>query len=131
MLGATARARGREMELLRYQLSELDAAGPVSSEEDDDLATEEERLGRAASHRAAAQQAYEGLSGDDQLRDRLGEVMAGLAGHPPLTGIYDRLQALSAELVDVSAEVHAAAERLEEDPERLAEVVARRASCTS
>ena len=53
--------------------------------------------------------------------------MAGLAGHPPLAGIYDRLQALSAELADIAGEAHDAAERLEEDPERLAEVVARRA----
>ncbi len=125
--GGDGASRGREAELLRYQLSELDAAALVSSEEDDDLAAEEERLARAASHRAAARQAYEHLSGEDQLRDRLGEVVAGLAGHPPLTGIYDRLHALSAELADIAGEAHDAAERLEEDPERLAAVVARRA----
>ncbi len=125
--GGDSASRGREAELLRYQLSELDAAALVSSEEDDDLAAEEERLARAASHRVAARQAYENLSGEDQLRDRLGEVVAGLAGHPPLTEIYDRLHALSAELADIAGEAHDAAERLEEDPERLADVVARRA----
>jgi DNA repair protein RecN (Recombination protein N) len=125
--GGDGASRGREAELLRYQLSELDAAALVSSGEDDDLAAEEEQLARAASHRAAARQAYEQLSGEDQLRDRLGEVVAGLAGHPPLTGIYDRLHALSVELADIAGEAHDAAERLEEDPERLASVVARRA----
>ncbi len=125
--GGDGASRSREAELLRYQLSELDAAALVSSEEDDDLAAEEERLARAASHRSAARQAYENLSGEDQLRDRLGEVVAALAGHPPLTEIYDRLHALSAELADIASDAHDAAERLEEDPERLAAVVARRA----
>ena len=119
-------SRGREMELLRYQSSELQTAGLTSPQEDDDLAAEEERLARAASHRAAAQQTYESLSGDDQLQDRLGQVIAGLAGHPPLARLEERLQGLSAELADISSEAHDAADGLEEDPERLAQVVARR-----
>jgi DNA repair protein RecN (Recombination protein N) len=125
--GGDAASRGREMELLRYQLSELGGAGLTSPEEDDDLAAEEERLARAAAHRAAAEQAYESLSGDDQLRDRLGEVLARLAGHPPLGSLLERLHGVSAELADIASEAHDAAEGLEEDPERLAEVVARRA----
>lgn len=124
--GGDATSRGREMELLRYQLSELEAAAIASPAEDDDLATEEERLASAAAHRAAAQQAYEGLSGDEQLRDQLGRVVALLAGHPPLAELEERLQGVSAELADIAGEAHNAAEQLEEDPERLAEVVARR-----
>ncbi|HTT89015.1 MAG TPA: DNA repair protein RecN [Acidimicrobiales bacterium] len=125
--GGDAASRGREVERLRYQLSEVDAAGLVSAGEDDALATEEERLSRAASHRAAALHTYEDLSGDEQVRDRLGEIVARLAGHPPLAELHQRLQAVSAELADIASEAHYAAEQLEEDPERLAEVVARRA----
>ncbi len=125
--GGDATSRGRQAELLRYQLSELDDAALVSPDEDDDLAIEEERLGRAAAHRATAQQTYEDLSGDEQIRDRLGEVVARLTGHPPLAGLHERLEAVSAELADIAGEAHYAAEQLEEDPERLAEVVARRA----
>ena len=36
------------------------------------LAVEEDRLGQAASHRAAAQAAHEGLAGEEQVLDRLG-----------------------------------------------------------
>jgi DNA repair protein RecN (Recombination protein N) len=125
--GGDTASRGREMELLRYQLSELDGAGIGSPDEDDDLASEEERLAQAASHRAAAQQAYESLSGDDQLRDRLGEVVSRLNAHAPLAQLHERLQAVSAELADIASEAHDAAEALEEDPGRLSEVVARRA----
>ncbi len=125
--GGDAANRGREMELLRFQLTELDAAGLTSADEDRDLAAEEERLARAAAHRAAAQQAYESLSGDDQIRDRLGEVVGRLAGHPPLAKLQERLHGVSAELADIASEAHDAAEELEEDPERLAEVVGRRA----
>jgi DNA repair protein RecN (Recombination protein N) len=125
--GGGATSRGREIALLRYQLSELDGAHIASAEEDDDLAGEEERLARAASHRTAAQRAYQSLSGDDQVRDKLGEVVAILSGHPPLAGIQERLQAVTAELADIAGEAHDAAEELEEDPERLAEVVSRRA----
>ena len=39
-------SRAAEMELLRYQLSELQTAGLTSPQEDDDLAAEEERLAR-------------------------------------------------------------------------------------
>ena len=125
--GGDAASRGREIELLRYQLSELDGANIASAAEDDELADEEERLARAASHRAAAQRAYQSLSGDDQVRDKLGEVVGMLSGHPPLAGIRERLQTVSAELADIAGEAQDTAEELEEDPERLAEVVARRA----
>jgi DNA repair protein RecN (Recombination protein N) len=125
--GGDPASRAREMELLRYQLSELEAAALTAPGEDDDLALEEERLARAASHRAAAQQAYESLSGDDQLRDHLGEVVAQLAGHSPLAQLHERLLDVSTELADIAGDAHRAAEELEEDPERLAEVVARRA----
>ncbi len=124
--GGDAANRRREIELLRFQLTELDAAGLASPDEDSALAAEEERLGRAAAHRAAAHQTYESLSGDDQLRDRLGEVVGRLAGHPPLAQLQERLQGVSAELADIASEAHDAAEQLEEDPERLAEVVSRR-----
>jgi DNA repair protein RecN (Recombination protein N) len=125
--GGDVTSRGQQAELLRYQLSELDAAGLVSSAEDDELAIEEERLARAAAHRTAALQAYEDLSGDEQIRDRLGHLLAKLAGHPPLAALHERLQSVGAELADIAGEAHSAAERLEEDPQRLAEVVARRA----
>ena len=125
--GGNAGAREREMELLTYQLAELDGAGLTDAYEESALEGEEDSLAMAASHRAAGLAAYHSLVGDDQVLDRLGLVVAGLAGHGPLTALYERLRTLSADLVDAGSELRSVAEALEEDPERLAEVVARRA----
>lgn len=124
--GGDAAARARERELLRYQLAELDAVGLQGADEDDRLADEEDRLGQAASHRAAAQVAHEGLAGEDQVLDRLGQVVSATAGHPPLASLHERLRGLAAELTDAADEAREAADFLQEDPERLEEVVARR-----
>lgn len=129
---AVARAGGgsvgqaREVELLRYQLAELEAAKLVDPGEDEALAAEEEKLARAVAHREAASRAYEALMGEEQVLDRLGSVVAGLAGHQPLEGLRARLRGLATELADIAAEVRGAAESLEEDPARLVEVTARR-----
>ncbi|HXW82253.1 MAG TPA: AAA family ATPase, partial [Acidimicrobiales bacterium] len=125
--GGDTAGRAREIELLRYQLAELGSAGLTSATEDDELAAEEERLARAAAHRAVAQAAYEGLSGEDQVQDALGKISALMAGHPPLASVDDRIRGVAAELADIAGELRGLAESLEEDPERLAEVVARRA----
>jgi len=125
--GGDSTARRREIELLEYQLAELDAACLVGAAEEDELAAEEDKLAKAASHRAAAQAAHESLAGDDQVSDRLGEVVAGLSGHAPLAALYERLRGLAEEVNDAAAEARLTAEALEEDPERLAEVVSRRA----
>lgn len=124
--GRDGAGRSREMELLGYQLAELAAAALGGPSEDDELAAEEERLGKAAAHRAAAEVAYERLSGDGQVLDMLGQVVSGLAVHPPLGSLHVRLKGVAAELADVASEARATAESLEEDPERLAEVVSRR-----
>ncbi len=124
--GGDATARARERELLGYQIAELDAAGLQGGDEDERLALEEDRLGQAASHRAAAHTAHEGLTGEEQVLDRLGQVVSATAGHPPLAALHKRLRGLAAEMADAAAEARETADSLQEDPERLEEVVARR-----
>ena len=125
--GGSTETRQREIELLEYQLAELEAAKLTTASEDDDLAAEEEALARASEHRAAAVAVHEVLAGEDQVVDRLGEVLARLSGRGPLAGLYERLRGLAAELSDAAGEARALAESLEDDPERLAEVTSRRA----
>src|ERR1700687_5515077 len=50
-LGGDARTRVRELDLLRFQVSELDAAGLGDPAEEDALAVEEEALAGATAHR--------------------------------------------------------------------------------
>jgi DNA repair protein RecN (Recombination protein N) len=124
--GRDGAGRSGEMELLRYQLAELSAAQIEGPGEDTELEAEEERLGKAAAHRAAAEAVYEDLSGDEQVLDLVGNAVARIAAHPPLEALHERLKSVAAELADLASEARETAEGLEEDPERLAEVVSRR-----
>ena len=95
------------MELLRYQLAELSAAQIEGPGEDTELEVEEERLGKAAAHRAAAEAVYEDLSGDEQVLDLVGKAVARIAAHPPLEALHDRLKSVAAELADLASEARA------------------------
>jgi DNA repair protein RecN (Recombination protein N) len=125
--GGSSGAREREAELLRYQLAELESARLSTPDEDDRLAEEQQALARALEHRRAAELAHQALAGEEQVTDRLGALVAQLAGHPPLAGLHARLRGLLAELADAGDEARRLAESLEDDPERLAEVTERRA----
>lgn len=125
-IGGDSRNRARETDLLRFQLSELDGAGIESADEDELLRLEEERLADASSLRDAAERAHDLLGGDDGVADRLGQLVALLSGKPPLAGLRDRLVAVGDELADLARDARSTAEGLEDDPERLVEVGARR-----
>jgi DNA repair protein RecN (Recombination protein N) len=125
-LGGDARARARELDLLRYQLTELDAAGLEDPDEDDLLQEEEERLADASGLREAAATAWQALTGDDGIADQLGAVVSAVGGRKPLSELEGRVRALAAELADVAADARIVAESAEDDPARLAAVGARR-----
>ena len=125
-LGGDERARAREIDLLRFQVDELDAARIEDPDEDARLADEEERLADATAHRHAAAAAHAALSDDGGAADALGSALAAVSGRSPLGELESRLRSLAAEVADVGSELRNAAEQLEDDPERLAEVRARR-----
>jgi len=125
-LGGDARSRARELDLLRFQVAELDAAGLESATEDDDLRLDEEWLSDATAIRHAAATVAEDLAGDDAIVDRLGLLVADLAGRAPLGALRARLLSLQMELSDVASDARAAVESFEDNPDRLAEVSARR-----
>ncbi|MCU4184742.1 DNA repair protein RecN [Acidiferrimicrobium sp. IK] len=125
-LGGDERSRAREIDLLRFQLDELDAASLEDPHEEDALVAEEDRLSGAGAHREAAGTVHDALQGDEGALDRVGAALAAVAGRAPLQGLHDRLRAVEAELADLATEARGAAERFEDDPERLAAVSARR-----
>jgi DNA repair protein RecN (Recombination protein N) len=125
-LGGDARTRARELDLLRYQVGELDAAGLGSPTEDNELQTTEEVLSHASALRTAAGSVAEALASDEGIVDQLGALVATLAGPEPLRLLHDRLLALQAELSDAASEARAAAEAFEDNPDLLAQVGARR-----
>jgi DNA repair protein RecN (Recombination protein N) len=136
-LGGDSRSRARELDLLAFQLEELDGAGISDPDEDERLAREEEALADATAHREAAAAALAALSSDGTgpqassggargAVEALGAAVGALAGRPPLAGLETRLRSLEAELGDAASDLRTAHEQLEDDPARLAEVRERR-----
>jgi len=125
-LGGDERARAREIDLLRFQVQELEAARLGDADEDERLSEEEDRLSDATAHREAAAAAYDALAGDGGAADALGTALAAMANRTPLAELNDRLHALSAEVTELAHDLRAAAESLEDDPERLAAIRERR-----
>jgi DNA repair protein RecN (Recombination protein N) len=134
-MGGDERARARELDLLRYQVSEIDAAAIAGPDEDVALERLEDELADATAHREAASGAVMKLSGDGagdapeptaSAADAMGAALALLAGRAPFVDAEARLRALAAELSDVAGELRAAGEAIDEDPERLDQVRGRR-----
>ena len=125
-IGGDPRARAREIDLLRFQVDELERAALHDPGEDVALAVEEDALADATAHREAGAVAVEGLTGEGGVLDTLGAAGAAIAGRRPFADIEERLRSAAAELSDAASELRAAAESVSEDPERLAAVRARR-----
>jgi len=126
-LGGDARARARELDLVRFQVAELDEAALDDPGEEAALQQEEELLAAADAWRAAAAAAHEALDGDGGAGEGVGAALAVLKGdRGPFTEVRARLAAVAAELSDIAADVRDAGERIVADPERLGAVQARR-----
>ncbi len=123
-LGGDERARAREIDLLRYQVDELDSADVTDPGEDDALDAEESVLADAAAHRAAGDGAHAALA--DGGRDGVGGALAMIDNRSPYAEQAARLRGVLAELDDVIAELRDIAEAIDESPERLEAVRARR-----
>lgn len=125
-LGGDARARAREMDLLTYQLEELEGAQIRSPDEDAALSVEEDELADALGHREAAQAAMQLLSGEGGALDLVAGGLAALEGREPFATCAIRLSEIQAELADIGSEVRAIGEAIEPDEQRLEEIRTRR-----
>jgi DNA repair protein RecN (Recombination protein N) len=129
-LGGDARARAREVDLLRFQVEELVAAGLIDEDEDESLDAEEDLLAGAQAHREAAAVARDALAGGDDggpdAGEALGAALAAVSGRSPFKDVEVRLRAVAAEVADLAHEVRAIGEAVADDPERLDEVRRRR-----
>ena len=126
-LGGDDRARAREIDLLRHQLAEIDAANIADPDEDIRLDDEESLLSDASSHREAASAAVALLDSEGQVMTGVGEALAALADRSPFADLVNRLHGVSAELADLAAETRTRAESIDEDPATLEALRERRA----
>jgi DNA repair protein RecN (Recombination protein N) len=126
-LVARAREREREIDLLRHQLEEIDAA-QVRVGESAELAAEAERLANAESLQQAAALAHQLLEDDDDAGAATALGAAARAVHGPgghdraLGELGERAQALAAEVGDLASSLRAYAEAVLVDPARLEEI---------
>lgn len=116
-------SRERDLDLYRYELSEIEAVAPVP-EERAEIGAERERLRHAEGLREAAAVAHAGLAGADEdgggAAAALAQAEASLHGatglDPALDRIAERVTALAVELGDAAAELRDYAEGVEADP---------------
>jgi DNA repair protein RecN (Recombination protein N) len=134
-MGGDERSRARELDLVRYQVDEIDGAAIEGPDEDERLEADEDALADAAAHREAAAAAVAALSGADEASagdgvasaaDAVGVAVAAVAGRGPFRAAEDRLRALAAEVTDLAADLRAGGEAIDEDPARLEVVRERR-----
>jgi DNA repair protein RecN (Recombination protein N) len=128
-------SRERDLDLHRFELSEIEAVAPDPTE-DAELASERDRLSHAEGLREAAGGAQAAALGVDEDGDgALGalaqaeSLLQAVAGvDADLDALSARLSALAIELGDVTGELRSYLERLEADPGRLAAVEERLAA---
>jgi DNA repair protein RecN (Recombination protein N) len=116
-------SRERDLDLYRYELSEIEEVEP-DPEERTALATDRERLRHAEGLSEAASGAHAGLAGADLegggAAGLLAEAESRLAPasgfDPSLDAIAERVAALNVEVADVAAELRDYAEGIAADP---------------
>jgi DNA repair protein RecN (Recombination protein N) len=123
-----AAARDRDLDLLAFEIEEIEGAAP-SEEEEAELAGERERLRRIDALRAAAGAGSEAIApegGDGGAATALAEAErladAVAAVDPQLDSLTERLRALRVEAEDLGADLRRYGEGLEGAPGRLEQV---------
>ena len=131
-ISSGAEARLREVDFLRYQVSEIEDSG-YSSEEASELSRERERLRNVTDLLEAAGSAASALAGEEGgAMEGVGRARSELeraSGYDEtLAGLLERVGGISAELEDVAYELRSYLDELEADPGRLDEVEGRLAA---
>jgi DNA repair protein RecN (Recombination protein N) len=127
-LHADARERARELDRLRVEVGEIDAA-ELDPDVDDHLDRALERFANADELERGAAIASEALGGEG-AQEPLGVAVDALrrlpVDDPELEGLRSRLEGLVAEVSELAADVRAYGEAVEADPQRLAELQERK-----
>lgn len=128
-LRGRAGARERQLDLLIFELEEIEAIAPTEQEKHDLLAARE-RLRRVDALRAAAGAGAEALAPEGEegpgavallsQAEGLADAVAGV--DPGFDGLAERLRALRIEAADLGAELRRYESELEDEPGRLEQV---------
>jgi DNA repair protein RecN (Recombination protein N) len=116
----------RDLDLYRYELSEIEAVGPVP-EEREEMTSQRQRLRHAEGLREAAGAAHAGLAGAEEdgggaaaaVAQAEASLRAATGLDQGLDAIAERVAALAVEVGDVASELRDYAEGVEADPATL------------
>lgn len=125
-LGGDERARARELDIVRFQVNELNEAEITNPDEEAELEEAEELLANAAAHQESAQVVLESLIEDDGARDALAMALTRVQNSGPFSEVSTRLRQLIAELDDIGDSVRDIGDGIEPDPEALEAILGRR-----
>ncbi len=124
-------ARERDLDLLEFEIAEIDAIAPTEAEEAE-LERERARLGAVESLRAAAATATAALDPADddngavaRMATAGAQLERAAAADDALGALASRFTSLTLELQDVAGDLRAYLDSLEADPQRLAAVAER------
>ncbi len=125
VLSTAARDRERELDLLAYQVREIEAVGPVPGERER-LEAEEGRLAHVERLLTRTDEALASLSGEGGIGDAAAAVGSGVADaggiDPGARELGERGAALAAEATELAHDLRSYREALEDDPARLEQV---------
>jgi DNA repair protein RecN (Recombination protein N) len=124
-LGGSPEERAREIDLLRYQTSEIVHAR-LREGEDDELVETIDRLTHSQALREAALVAWEAMDGP--ASDAAGEAVRALRAAPggSLASLAGDAATIQEQAAELARALRAASESFEEDPEALEDALARR-----
>jgi DNA repair protein RecN (Recombination protein N) len=124
-LRSDSRERERELDLLGYQVREIEAVGPRDGESAE-LASEEARLAHVERLLETVSGSEDTLAGEDGVSDALGSAVALLGEAAVLDhgvqDLADRARSVAAEAAELARDLRTYREGLSVDPARLQEV---------
>jgi DNA repair protein RecN (Recombination protein N) len=124
-LREAARGRERELDLLAYQVNEIEAVGPRDGETEE-LTTEEGRLSHVERLMEQASSAEHALTGESGIADAAASLASVLEAaaelDPTAVEVAQRARGVAAETSELARDVRAYGEALLPDPERLQEI---------
>lgn len=126
LLGGDERARAREIDLLRFQVDEINAAAIADPQEDEALGKEQDLLSDAVNYRDSLWSSHGVMSDEDGVSDSLGKAIAFLGNRDAFSEIITRMKSIQSDIDDVSGELRDTAEAIEDNPQRLDAVRGRR-----
>ena len=125
-LGGDERTRAREIDLLRFQVSEIEAASITDDDEDALLEAEEDRLSDVVRLREVLGHASQAVTGDGGAADVLRYALRTVSPLGSLREVSDSLSSIVAQVDDLGAVIRSLMEGAEEDPARLEQIRLRR-----